>query len=192
MKEIDCRGLSFPKTIRMVKKYFNSIGEGEAIVIIEKQADNSNIANLAMNLGYHVDVEENDENIHIFIEKRGCLEAIDETVFSVLITSDKFGSGDSKLGKILLNDYLNALSDAIKLPKNINIFNEGVKVFQDVSDNINWLENIKLLSQEGVSILVHDKSLEYYKLDISNNFSEVIDMSDLVDIINESNNLIKL
>ncbi|NFS30307.1 sulfurtransferase-like selenium metabolism protein YedF [Clostridium botulinum] len=192
MKEIDCRGLSFPKTIRMVKKYFNSIGEGEATVIIEKQADNSNIANLAMNLGYHVDVEENDENIHIFIEKRGCLEAIDETVFSVLITSDKFGSGDSKLGKILLNDYLNALSDAIKLPKNIIFLNEGVKVFQEMPDSTSWLENIKLLSQEGVNILVHDKSLEYYKLEISNSFSEIIDMSDIVDIINESNNLIKL
>ena len=192
MKEIDCRGLSFPKTVRMVKKYFNSIGEGEAIVIIEKESDNSNIVNFAMNLGYHVETEENDENIHVFIEKRGCLESIDEAVFSVLITSDRFGTGDSKLGKILLNDYLNALSDAIKLPKNIIFLNEGVKVFEETSANTSWLENIKLLYQEGVSILVHDKSLEYYKLDISNNFSEIIDMSDIVDIINESNNLIKL
>lgn len=192
MKEIDCRGLSFPKTIRMVKKYFNSIGEGEAIVIIEKQSDNSNIVNFAMNLGYHVDVEENDENVQVFIEKRGCLEAIDETVFSVLITSDKFGTGDSKLGKILLNDYLNALSDAIKLPKNIIFLNEGVKVFEELPENTGWLENIKLLYQEGVSVFVHDKSLEYYKLSISNNFSEIIDMIDIVDIINESNNLVKL
>ncbi|MDR5587759.1 MULTISPECIES: sulfurtransferase-like selenium metabolism protein YedF [Clostridium] len=192
MKEIDCRGLSFPKTIRMVKKYFNSIGEGEAIVIIEKQSDNSNIVNFAMNLGYHVDVEENDENVQVFIEKRGCLEAIDETVFSVLITSDKFGTGDSKLGKILLNDYLNALSDAIKLPKNIIFLNEGVKVFEELPENTGWLENIKLLYQEGVSVFVHDKSLEYYKLNISNNFSEIIDMIDIVDIINESNNLVKL
>lgn len=192
MKEIDCRGLSFSKTIRVVKKYFNSIGEGEAIVIIEKESENSNIVNFAMNLGYHVEVEEHDEDIHVFIEKRGCLEAIDETVFSVLITSDRFGTGDSKLGKILLNDYLNALSDAIKLPKNIIFLNEGVKVFEEIPENTNWLENIKLLYQEGVSVLVHDKSLEYYRLNISNNFSEIIDMSDIVDIINESNNLIKL
>lgn len=191
MKEIDCRGISFPKTIRIVKKYFNSIGEGEAVVIVNKESDNANIVKVAMSKGYHVDINETDEELNIMIEKRGCLELIDEKEISILITSDKFGAGDEKLGRILLNEYLSALSDAEKLPKNIIFLNEAVKVF-DQNDNTEKLENIKLLSQEGVAVLVHEGSLKYYKLDIVDDFVEVVDMYDIVDIINESKNLIKL
>ena len=191
MKEIDCRGISFPKTIRMVKKYFNSIGEGEAIVIVNKDSDNANIVKVAMSKGYQVEIEENDEELNIMIEKRGCLEIIDEKEFSILITSDKFGAGDEKLGKILLNEYLNALNESEKLPKNIIFLNEAVKVF-DTHGNKEKINNIKLLSQEGVDVLVHEGSLKYYKLDIVDDFVEVVDMYDIVDIINESKNLIKL
>ncbi|SFC34248.1 sulfurtransferase-like selenium metabolism protein YedF [Clostridium uliginosum] len=191
MKEIDCIGLSFPKAIRKVKKYFNSIGEGEALVKVDNETDNANIAKLAMSQGYQVEIKESQESFSIWIEKRGCLEVIDEKIFSILITSDKFGV-DEKLGKILLDEYFSALSEATKLPQNVMFLNESVKIFADTSNNAERLDNIKLLSQEGVNILIHRGSLEYYKLNVSNNFTEIVDMYEIVDIINESTNLIKL
>ena len=43
MKEIDCRGFSYLRIIREIKKYFNSIGEGEAIVLVSSELGRSNV-----------------------------------------------------------------------------------------------------------------------------------------------------
>ena len=59
MKEIDCRGLECPKEIKVVKKYFNSIGEGEAMVIVDNEISHENVVKYAMRKGYHV--TSNDE-----------------------------------------------------------------------------------------------------------------------------------
>lgn len=61
MKEIDCRGLSYLQIIREVKKYFNSIGEGEAVVVVNNELGRSNVIRYAAHKGYKIDIE--DEKI---------------------------------------------------------------------------------------------------------------------------------
>jgi selenium metabolism protein YedF len=190
MKEIDCRGLSYLPIIREMKKYFNSIGEGEAIVIVNSELGRSNVIRYAAHKGYKLDDENEDNRFIIKIEKRGCLEAEDEgEIFSILITKEKFGDEDNDLGIILMNEYFEALNEYDKLPKEILFLNSGVKLFYNDSKAI---EDIKMLYKKGVKLLISDTSLDYYNLTEQITFGEITSMYDMVVAMKKAKKLIKL
>lgn len=188
MKEIDCRGFAYLKIIREMKKYFNSIGEGEAIVVVGDELERSNVIRYAAHKGYHVEQEEN--RFVLKIEKRGCLELEEEeNIFSILITSEKLGESDNELGIILMKEYFELLNECEQLPKQILFLNSAVKLFQKGS---NILEEIRMLHKKGVSILLNDTSIKYYNLEEDITFGEIISMYDMLIVMKKSKKLIKL
>jgi len=190
MKEIDCRGFSYLRIIREMKKYFNSIGEGEAIILVNSELGRSNIIRYANHKGYQVEPESEENRFRIKVEKRGCLEVKGEdNVISILITSDKFGDGDEELGRILMSEYFESLNECDKLPKEILFLNSAVKLFHKDSK---VLEDIRMLYKKGVVILISDTSLDYYNLKGDINFGEIANMYDMVIAMKKSKNLIKL
>ncbi|WP_017210062.1 sulfurtransferase-like selenium metabolism protein YedF [Clostridium beijerinckii] len=190
MKEIDCRGLSYLQIIREVKKYFNSIGEGEAVVVVNNELGRSNVIRYAAHKGYKVDIEDEKNRFLIKMEKRGCLESEDEEeIFSILITRDKIGEGNDDLGITLMSEYFEALNEYDKLPKEILFLNSGVKLFKRDSKAI---EDIRMLYKKGVKLLISDTSLEYYKLTEQITFGEIASMYDMVVAMKKAKKLIKL
>ncbi len=191
MKRIDCRGLECPKEIKLVKKYFNSIGEGDATVIANNEISVDNIVKYAMRKGYQVSVNEtyNDE-YEIIIEKRGCLEVLEEEKnVVILITTDRLGDGDDILGNELMIKYFESLSDSDILPKKIIFINTGVKFLVEGSKVLDY---IKLLIERGVKIYASKLSLEYFNLDNKLIFGEVIDMDDIVELMNLADDFIRI
>lgn len=189
MKEINCEGLSYLQMIREVKKYFNSIGEGEAVVVVNSELGRSNVIRYAAHKGYKVD-DDDDNKFSIKIEKRGCLEEEDdEEIFSILITREKIGEGDDDLGIILMNEYFEALNEYDKLPKEILFLNSGVKLFNNDSKA---LEDIKMLHKKGVKLLISDTSLDYYNLTEQITFGDITSMYDMVVAMKKAKKLIKL
>lgn len=191
MKKIDCRGLLCPEPTRRIKKYFNSIGEGEAIVIVDNEISNSNIYKYAMSKGYQVESTKINEDLYeLMIEKRGCLEVLEEeSNLVILISSDKLGNGDEVLGKLLMKDYFIALSEDEKQPKQIIFLNSGVKLLIDDSE---IMESIQLLNEKGVEILYSGTSVDFYKIKDKIILGDIRSMYDIVEIMNNCDNLIKL
>lgn len=190
MKHINCKGLTYLKTIRAIKEYFNSIGEGEAIITVENNLEKSNVIRFAMHQGYQIEECYNDDEFLIHIEKRGCLNIeTEEEIFSILIMSDKLGTGDSEIGRKLMKEYFEALNECNKLPREVMLINEGVKLLKEDSE---VLEEIKLLYKKGVIILINDTSLESYGLGNNIEFGEITNMYYMVATMNKSKNLIKL
>lgn len=189
MKEIDCRGFAYLKIIREIKKYFNSIGEGEAIVLVANELERSNVIRYAAHKGYHVEHEE-DNRFILKIEKRGCLELEEEeNIFSILITSEKLGESNDELGLILMEEYFELLNECEQLPKQILFLNSGVKL---LSKDSKILEEIRMLHKKGVSILLNDTSLNYYNLGEEITFGEIISMYDMLIVMKRTKKLIKL
>jgi hypothetical protein len=187
MKEIDCRGFAYLKIIREMKKYFNSIGEGEAIVLVGDELERSNVMRYAAHKGYHV---EEENRFVLKIEKRGCLELEEEeNIFSILITSEKLGESDSELGLILMKEYFELLNECDQLPRQILFLNSAVKLF---SKDSTILEEISMLHKKGVSILLNDTSVKYYSLEKEITFGEIISMYDMLIVMKKSKKLIKL
>lgn len=190
MKEIDCSGLPYLKIIREIKKYFNSIGEGEAFIKVNSELGRSNVIRYAAHKGYQVNADVEENRFIIKVEKRGCLEAKEEdNIFSILVTSDKLGVGDAELGSILINEYFESLNEYDELPKEILFLNEGVKLFDS---NSKVLEELQMLYRKGVKILINDSSLDYYKLKENISFGEVVNIYDMVVAMKKAEKLIKL
>lgn len=190
MKEIDCKRLSYLEIIRKIKNYFNSIGEGEAVVIVDSELGRSNVIRYGIHKGYHVEQDNEEDIFRIKIEKRGCLEIeADEKIFSILLTSDKFGCDDEKLGRILIKEYFEALNECDELPKQILFLNSAVKLFVKNSEA---LEEIRMLNKKGIVILISDTSVDYYKLRDDITFGDVVNMYEMAIAMKKSKHLIKL
>ena len=190
MKEIDCRGFAYLNIIREIKKYFNTIGEGEAIVLVSNELELSNVIRYVTHKGYHLDKEDEEHRFRIKIEKRGCLELEEEeNIFSILITSEKLGESDDELGIILMKEYFELLNECDQLPKELLFLNSAVKLLYKDS---NVLEEIKMLHKKGVSILLNDTSVNYYNLNEEITFGEIVSMYDMIITMKKSKKLIKL
>jgi len=190
MKEIDCRGLSYLEIIRQIKKYFNSIGEGEATILVDNELGRSNVIRFAMHQGYQTEQNNEDDRFSIHLEKRGCLEIEeDEKIFSILVTTNKLGVGDEEIGKALMQEYFATLNEFDNLPREILFLNSAVKLFDKDSE---VLEEIRLLYKKGVVILISDTSLDYYNLKQDITFGEITNMYHMVIAMKKSKNLIKL
>lgn len=191
MKEIDCRGIqcSVPP-VEKIKKYFDSIGEGEAIVFVDDKIAEGIITQYAMKQGYQVDSREiKNGGYEVIIQKRGCLEVLESKEIVVLITTDKLGEGDDVLGKKLMISYIDTLSEEDKVPKAIIFLNSGVKL---VTEGSKIIEGIKLLEEKGVKIFVSKMSLDSYGLQDKLLVGNMVDMSSIVTMMNSSDDLIKL
>lgn len=190
MKIINCNGLKSPVSLNRVRKYFNSIGEGEAIISVDDEISSGNIIKYAMGKGYQVESEEIDGGYEISIEKRGCLEVIEEAKdLLVLVTTDKIGQGDDNLGERLMISYFDALIEEDRIPKKLVFLNSGVKL---VSEGSKIVESIKLLNEMGVKIYVSKMSIEAYKLEDSLLVGEVVEMGSIVGFMNSCEDVIKL
>jgi selenium metabolism protein YedF len=173
-----------------VKKYFDSIGEGEAIVLLDNEIANGNVTRYAMSHGYHVESIEKNNMYELVIEKRGCLEILEENKkISILISSDKLGEGNERVGDTLMMRYIDVLSEEEKLPTALIFLNSGVRLLCEGSKVV---EGIKLLEEKRVKIYCSMTCLKDYKLDDKLLVGKRVDMTDIVEIMNTAENLIKL
>ena len=191
MREIDCTGLQCPIPVGKIKRYFDSIGEGDAIVYVDNEIANGNIIKYAMGQGYHVESNINlDGNYEIIIEKRGCLEILEEIKkIVIVITSDKLGEGNDKLGDSLMTSYFDSLSEEENLPTKIIFLNGGVKL---ICRGSKVIEGIHILQEKGVKIYASKKCLQTFNLSNELLIGKEIDMTRIVEIMNSADNVIKL
>jgi selenium metabolism protein YedF len=79
----------------------------------------------------------------------------------ILIQSEGLGTGDEKLGKLLIASFLRLLSEREDKPKALTFLNAGVKL---VCKGSQVLEHVKKLERSGVEILACTTCLEYFDL----------------------------
>ena len=77
----------------------------------------------------------------------------------ILITSDRLGTGDEELGKILMKSFLNTLWDYKSKPSKVIFINRGVMLTTEGSE---VLETLELLEKEGVEIFSCGTCLAFY------------------------------
>ncbi len=107
----------------------------------------------------------------------------------VLITSDRFGTGDKRLGEILMRAFLNTLWDTEPKPAQIISINDGVRLTTESSE---VLDTLNLLEQAGVQILSCGTCLEYYNLKDSLKSGQATNMKATVSSLLASGKVIKI
>lgn len=190
---IDCKGLECPQPVINTKKYFDSIDEGSAVVIVDNETAKNNVIKFAGANGYSSEVKEENNLYHIEITKAKSEVHKDssskENNLCIIISSSFLGSGDDKLGAVLMKSYLYALSESDNLPKDLIFINGGVKLTSEDSD---CLDSIKKIQENGVNILSCGTCLDFYNLKEKLAVGEITNMYTIVEKMNKASNTIKL
>ncbi|MEK6266929.1 MAG: sulfurtransferase-like selenium metabolism protein YedF [Clostridium sp.] len=190
---IDCKGLQCPIPVVKTKKYFDSIESGESTIIVDNLVAKNNIVKLASGSGYKSVVEEKERLYFIKITKVKRevidIEIEEKKKLTLLVSSDKLGGGDDKLGDILMKSYIFALSEADTIPDDLLFINDGVKL---TSKNSPVLGSLKKLIERGTNILVCGVCLDFYNLKDELAVGEISNMYTIVQLMNNADNTIKL
>jgi selenium metabolism protein YedF len=95
----------------------------------------------------------------------------------VLIVSDRVGSGDAELGKVLMRNLLYAFARNPQPPASVMFMNEGVRLACSGSTS---LDDLKLLVEQGVSVRACGTCLDYLGLTAELAVGEIGSMNDSV------------
>lgn len=189
--EVDARGLPCPRPVVDTKKALDEIETGTVTVLIDNPESCDNVVRFARSQGCRVVVHENEGVFHLTIVKehdsKGPVEKSGSIV--VLITSDLFGTGDERLGEILMKAFLNTLWDAKTRPEKLICINSAVKLTIAGSE---VLDTLKLLEKDGVQVFSCGTCLEYYNLRDKLSVGSVTNMYDTVNSLISADKVIKL
>ena len=106
----------------------------------------------------------------------------------VVLSSDKMGEGDEKLGHILIKGFLYALTQLEVLPKTILMYNNGVKLAVEGSES---LADLKLLETQGVEVLSCGTCLNHYQLTEKLGVGTITNMYTIVERLSQAGKVIK-
>lgn len=189
---IDCKGLKCPQPVINTKKYFDSIEEGQATIIVDNEVSKNNVSKFAESNGFTSEVQEKDGLYYISINKENCsCKPMDfnEKKLTIVVANDKLGLGDDKLGATLMKSYFYALSESDLIPSDLLFLNAGVKLTTEGSD---CLDSIKKLQERGVNVLNCGTCLDFYNLKEKLVIGEITNMYTIIEKMNSADKTIKL
>ena len=172
MIKVNAIGDNCPIPVIKTKKAMQEITGPETIeVLVDNEIAVQNVTKMASSAGGNVTSEKvAEKEFKITILMNGAVEsAEDEAVCTpdkrdntvVVIASDKMGSGNDELGKVLIKGFIFAVTQLDKLPKTMLFYNGGATLTAEGSDS---LEDLKNLEAQGVEILTCGTCLNYYGL----------------------------
>ena len=106
----------------------------------------------------------------------------------VVISSDKMGSGNDELGKVLIKGCIFAITQLDELPKKMIFYNGGAQISCEGSDS---LEDLKNLESQGVEIVTCGTCLDYYGMKDKLAVGTVTNMYDIVESMNNAGKIVK-
>lgn len=172
MITVNAMGDNCPIPVIKTKNAMQALTGPETIeVLVDNEIAVQNVTKMASSNGGKVTSEKLAEKEYkITIEMEGapaaaeedtaCIpDARDNTV--VVISSDRMGSGNDDLGKVLIKGFIFAVTQLDKLPKTMLFYNGGATLTCEGSDS---LEDLKSLEAQGVEIMTCGTCLDYYGL----------------------------
>ena len=166
MIKVNAIGDLCPIPVVKTKKAMQELnGAGTIEVLVDNEIAVTNETKMASAAGGNVTSEKLAEKEYkIVIEVSGenaACEACEEENLVVVISSDRMGSGNDALGKVLIKGFIFAITQLDKLPKTMLFYNGGATLTAEGSDS---LEDLKHLEEQGVEILTCGTCLNYYEL----------------------------
>lgn len=172
MVTVNAMGDNCPIPVIKTKKAMQALTGPETIeVLVDNEIAVQNVTKTASTSGGKVTSEKlGEKEYKITIAMEGapaaaeggaaCIPDIrDNTV--VVVSSDRMGTGNDELGKVLIKGFIFAVTQLDTLPKTMLFYNGGATITCEGSDS---LGDLKSLEAQGVEILTCGTCLDYYGL----------------------------
>ncbi len=187
MKKKDCRGLTCPQPVLATKDLIEEFPNELVEILVDNKASKENVARFLKSQGWSVTIKENPPGTfqitgapptcEISHENNVDVENKRKEQILVFIPTDTFGSGDKKLGKALMKNFLSTLKELGDDLWRIILVNGGVKL--SVKDSP-VIKDLIELEKRGVTILVCGTCLDFFNI---LDEKEVGDTTNMLDII---------
>lgn len=200
MITVNAMGDNCPIPVIKTKKAMQEITGPETIeVLVDNEIAVQNVTKMASSSGGSVTSEKlGEKEFKVTIQMNGAVAAQAETEAVctpdrkgdtiVVIASDKMGSGNDELGKVLIKGFIFAVTQLEELPKAMIFYNGGATLTAEGSDS---LEDLKSLEAQGVEILTCGTCLNYYGLTDKLEVGSVTNMYAIVEKMAEAGKIIR-
>ena len=193
MLKVNAIGDACPIPVVKTKKAMQELnGAGVIEVLVDNEIAVTNVSKMAASAGANVtseQVAEKEYKITIEVDESSCTcEACEEENMVVVVSSDRMGSGNDELGKVLIKGFIFAITQLDKLPKTMLFYNGGATLTAEGSDS---LEDLKHLAEQGVEILTCGTCLNYYGLSEKLVVGSVTNMYTIVEKMAGADKIIK-
>ena len=192
-------GDNCPIPVIKTKKAIAALTGPETIeVLVDNEIAVQNVTKMATGSGGKVTSEKlGDAEFKVTIEMEGAPEADeaeavcvpdarDNTV--VVVSSDRMGSGNDELGKVLIKGFIFAVTQLDTLPKTMLFYNGGATLTTEDSDS---LEDLKSLEAQGVEIMTCGTYLDYYGLKDKLAVGTVTNMYSIVETMAKAGRIVR-
>ncbi len=201
MITVNAMGDNCPVPVIKTKKAMQALTGPETIeVLVDNEIAVQNVSKMAASAGGQVSSEKlGDKEFKITIqmekapqtdaggEGESCMpDARGNTV--VVISSDRMGSGNDELGKVLIKGFIFAVTQLDELPKTMLFYNGGASLTTEGSDSLN---DLKSLEAQGVEIMTCGTCLDYYGLKDKLAVGSVTNMYSIVETMANAGRIIK-
>lgn len=209
MMTVDAMGDACPIPVIKTKKALAELnGNGELEVFVDNEIAVQNVSKMAANAGGDVASEQISEGKYRVAirlagdgttgerdteekaeEKQAEKTAGKEKKHTiVVVSSDRMGSGNDELGKVLIKGFIFAVTQLDELPEQMLFYNGGAVLTCEGADT---LEDLKNLEAQGVEILTCGTCLDYYGLKEKLQVGSVTNMYAIVEAMNRADKIIR-
>ena len=202
MITVNAMGDNCPIPVIKTKKAMQALTGPETIeVLVDNEIAVQNVSKMASSGGGKVSSEKLGENEYKIViamegapsaaetagENAACIPDMrDNTV--VVVSSDRMGSGNDELGKVLIKGFIFAVTQLDTLPKTMLFYNGGATITCEGSDS---LEDLKSLEAQGVEIMTCGTCLDYYGLKDKLSVGTVTNMYSIVETMAKAGKIIR-
>ena len=199
MITVNAMGDNCPIPVIKTKKAMQALNGPETIeVLVDNEIAVQNVTKMASASGGQVSSEKvSDAEFKIMIQMEGAPSSSEEEVSCVpdardntvvVVSSDRMGTGNDELGKVLIKGFIFAVTQLHTLPKTMLFYNGGATLTAEGSDS---LEDLKSLEAQGVEIMTCGTCLDYYGLKEKLQVGTVTNMYSIVETMAKAGRIIK-
>ncbi len=194
METLDCRGQQCPQPVVQTRKLMLAQPASVLKVLVDEDVSRDNVTRLAKSLGYTSSVNQVEATFEISLTpgvapEKAIVGAAKPGPTVIFIASDEMGRGDSKLGQILMKNFIFTLIESDTSPDAIYFVNNGVKLTVGSSDVI---EPLVELANRGVDIASCGLCLEFFNVKETLAVGRVSNMLELINALEGAGNIIRL
>lgn len=177
MITVDAMGDACPLPVIKTKKAMESRKAGEALeVFVDNETAVKNVMKMASSQGAEARFEKKSDTKYRIIIGEGASREEDRKIQTerdirssgdctrqgdtvVAVTSEMMGSGDGKLGRMLMKGFIFALTQLDRLPDTILFYNGGARLTAEGSES---LEDLRKMEEQGTVIMTCGTCLDFY------------------------------
>ena len=176
-KKLNCLGMACPLPVINAKKAIESFQENGILeILVDNETAVQNLTRLGEHNGFTVSSEQIEAKkytvtMQVKCDARKKAAALPEEVLTceipakggkvVVLSSNKMGSGDEKLGQKLMKAFIFALTSQDEVPEKVICYNSGAYLTTEDPDTI---KDLKSLEEAGAVIMTCGTCLDFYGL----------------------------